>query len=77
MQMTHTKQSDSHHCCTQIAVQYIWKVTYLFLGAKVWIHGKVYLVHEALNHGDGVGLEHLVEHVVGEAGDLEALSMLP
>jgi len=28
---------------------------YLFLGGKIWVNSKMYLVHEALNHGDGVG----------------------
>lgn len=36
--------------------QYIDRVgSYLFLGAKVCIDRKVYVVHEALDHGHGVG----------------------
>ena len=55
---------------------------YLFLGGEVWVDGEVYLVHEALDHGDGVGaaglrVDGLLHDDGGDVAELAGELRLP
>ena len=56
--------------------------SYLLLGGKIWIDGKVYLVHDALDHVHGVGApglstDSLLHHDGGDVPELRGQLRLP